>query len=45
MDHFKVFTELVATLLLLSLLATRHVGFQLPDQGLNTHSLHWKVKS
>ena len=27
------------------LLAVRHVGFQLPDQGSNPHPLHWKAKS
>ena len=26
-------------------MATRHVGSQLPDQGLNPHPLHWKVMS
>ena len=28
-----------------SFLAKRHMGSQLPDQGLNPHHLHWKVKS
>jgi len=26
-------------------LAAQHVGYQLPDQWSNPHSLHWKVKS
>ena len=26
-------------------LATRHMGSQLPEQGLNPHPLHWKAKS
>ena len=26
-------------------LVTRHVGFYLPNQGLNLHPLHWKGKS
>ena len=25
--------------------ATQHMGSQLPNQGLNPHSLHWKAKS
>ena len=29
----------------LALLAARHVGSQLPDQGWNPHPLHWKAKS
>ena len=42
----KVFIEFVTILLLFYVfLATRHVGSQLPQQGLNPHSLHWKAKS
>ena len=42
---FKVFIEFVTTLLLHNVfvfLAMRHVGSQLPDQGLNLHTLHWR---
>ena len=40
----KVFIEFVTILLLFYVfLATRHVGSQLPQQGLNLHSLHWKA--
>ena len=45
---FQVFIEFVTILLLfyvLVFLATRHVGSYLPDQELNPHPLHWKVKS
>ena len=28
-----------------SVLASRHVGSELPDQGSNPHLLHWKLKS
>ena len=45
---FKVCIEFVTMLLLfyvLVFLAVRHVGCQLPEQGLNPHLLHWKVKS
>lgn len=44
---FKVFTELITTLLLvyaLVLLARRRMGSQLPDQELNPNPLHWKAK-
>ena len=26
-------------------LAMKHVGYSFPDQGLNTHPVHWKIKS
>ena len=42
---FKDFIEFVTPLLLfyiLIFLALRHVGFQLSDQGLNLHPMHWK---
>ena len=42
---FKVFIEFVTILLLFScfgVLALRHVGSYLPDQGSNLHPLHWK---
>jgi len=45
---FKVFNEFVTVLFLFYVsvfLATRHVGFQLPNQGSNPHLLDWKVKS
>ena len=45
---FKVFTEFVTILLLFyvfSFLATRRVGSELPDQGLNLCRLLWKAKS
>ena len=45
---FKAFIELVALLFLfyvLIVLAMRLVGSELPDQGSNLHSLHWKLKS
>ena len=29
----------------LDLVAPRHVGSQFPNQGLNSHPLHWKVDS
>ena len=44
---FKVFIEFVTILLLfydLVFLAPRHVGSELPGQGLNLHPLHWKEK-
>ena len=49
---FKVFIEFVTISLLIYVmifffffLAERHVGSHIPHQGLNLHSLHWKVKS
>ena len=44
----KVSTTFITTLLLFlcfRFLASRHVGSYLPDQELNLHPLHWKVKS
>ena len=47
---FLVFVEFITTLLLLFyvcfffFLALRHVGSWIPNQGLNSQSLHWKVK-
>ena len=44
----KVSTTFITTVLLFlcfRFLAARHVGSYLPDQGLNLHPLHWKVKS
>ena len=35
MDHFKSLS---------GFLDPRHVGFQLPNHGLNPHSLHWKFR-
>ena len=40
----KFFTEILTVLLLFYALVSRS-GSQLPDQGSNPHSLHWKVKS
>ena len=40
----KIFTEFL-TVLLLFYAVVSWSGSQLPDQGLNPHSLHWKVKS
>ena len=45
---FKVFIEFVTILLLfcvLVVLATRHVGSQLPKEGSNLPLMLWKVKS
>ena len=45
---FKVFIEFVTILLLFyvfSFLATRRVGSELSDQGLNLYRLLWKAKS
>ena len=42
---FNVFIEFVKILLLFyvfGVLATKHVRSQLPDQGSNSHLLHWK---
>ena len=52
-SFFKVFIEFVPILFCFMFclffffffLAMRHMGSKLPDQGLNPHSLHWKVKS
>ena len=41
----KVFIEFVTILLLFDVLAVRHVGSQLPDQGLDQNPLQWKAKS
>ena len=49
MDHFLMSLSNVLQycfyFYVLGFLATRHEGSQLPDQGLNLHPLHWKVKS
>ena len=47
MAIFKVFIEFDTILLLVFfvILAMKHAGSELPDQGLNPHSLHWKAKS
>ena len=53
---FKVFIEFFTALLLfyvffvvvvvvLFCFAMKHVGSWLPNQGLNPHPLHWKMKS
>ena len=45
---FKVFIEFVSVLFLFYVsvvLATRHMGFQLSNQGSNPRFLDWKVKS
>lgn len=43
---FKVFNLLQYSLLSFgSFLALKHVRSQLPNQGSNSHPLHWKVKS
>ena len=40
----KIFIEFVKILLLFCFLAARHVGVQLPNQGLNWHHLYWKAE-
>ena len=35
----------IASVLRFGFLTPRHVGSWLPDQGLNFHPMHWKVKS
>ena len=45
MIKFKAFIEFVIILLLFEVLASRHVGSQLPNQGLDQHPLQWKAKS
>ena len=45
---FSVFTEFVTILLLfyvLDFFAKRHMVSYLPNQGLNSHCLHWGAKS
>ena len=42
MIKLKVFIEFVTILLLFDVLAARHVGSQLPDQGLDQNPLQWK---
>ena len=42
---FKVFAELVTTLLVFLLLAVKQVRSQLPEQGQSLHPLHWEVVS
>ena len=45
---FKVFIESATVLFLFYIfgsLASRHVGYELPDQGSNLYLLHWKLKS
>ena len=44
---FKHFIKFVTVSLVLCSgpLAVRHVGSQLPDQGLTSHPLHWKAQS
>ena len=45
MIKFKAFIEFVIILLLFEVLASRHVGSQLPNQELDQHPLQWKAKS
>ena len=44
---FEVFVEFVTILLLFmsGFFTVRHVGSELPKEGLNPHPLRWKVKS
>lgn len=41
----KIFLFWCGPFLMLGFSVTRHVGFQLPDQGWNSHTLHWRVES
>ena len=46
MDHFlNLYWICYKIVYVFVFLATRHMGSQLPDQGLNPHSLHWKKKA